>query len=132
VVDTVAGQAQVFFSAGTQTLPHANAGRLRLLAVTEGRRSPLLPDVPTVGETLPGYEMAVWYGCFGPAGMPTAVTARLNAEINRVLALPEVTRRMAEIGVEVQDAPPGALGTLLRADAEKWGGLIRQLGIVAE
>ncbi|MBW8269754.1 tripartite tricarboxylate transporter substrate binding protein [Caldovatus sp. SYSU G05006] len=132
VLDTVAGQAQLLFSAGTQTLPHVRAERLRLLAVTEGRRSALLPEVPTVGETLPGYEMAVWYGCFGPRGMDPALVARLNAEINRVLALPEVTRRMAEIGVEVQNEPPEALGALLRRDAAKWGGLIRELGIRAE
>jgi tripartite-type tricarboxylate transporter receptor subunit TctC len=132
VLDTVAGQAQLFFSAGTQTLPHVRAGRLRLLAVTEARRSPLMPEVPTVAETLPGYEMAVWYGCFGPPGMPPALVARLNAEVNRVLALPEVKQRMAEIGVEVQNATPEAFAAVLRADAEKWSGLIRQLGIRAE
>ena len=62
----------MLFSAGTQTLPHVKAGKLRLLAVTEAKRSPLLPDTPTVAETLPGYELAVWYGAFGPAGMPAA------------------------------------------------------------
>src|SRR5262249_420899 len=77
VADTVAGQTQLFFTAGTQSLPHVKAGTLRLLAVTEGKRSPFLPDVPTVAETLPGYEMAVWYGAFGPAGMPKDGVARV-------------------------------------------------------
>jgi tripartite-type tricarboxylate transporter receptor subunit TctC len=129
VVDTVAGQTQLLFSAGTQTLEHVAAGKLRLLAVTENKRSALLPDVPTVAETLPGYEMAVWYGAFGPAGMPPPLVARLNAEINRILVLPDVKKRMADIGVEVVNATPDAFAASLRADAEKWGRLIRELGI---
>ncbi|HZN28193.1 MAG TPA: tripartite tricarboxylate transporter substrate binding protein, partial [Xanthobacteraceae bacterium] len=85
VADTVAGQTQVFFTAGTQSLEHVKAGKLRLLAVTEGKRSSLLADVPTVAETLPGFEMAVWYAAYGPAGMPKEIVARLNAEIGRIL-----------------------------------------------
>ena len=69
VADTVAGQTQLMFTAGTQSLEHVKAGKLRLLAVTEGRRSSLLPDIATVAETLPGFEMAVWYAAYAPAGM---------------------------------------------------------------
>jgi tripartite-type tricarboxylate transporter receptor subunit TctC len=69
VLETVANRTQLLFSAGTQTLPHVQSGKLKLLAVTEDKRSSLLPDVPTVAETLPGFELAVWYGAFGPAGM---------------------------------------------------------------
>jgi len=76
VADTVAGQTQLFFTAGTQSLEHVKAGKLRLLAVTEGKRSSLLPDVPIVAETLPGYEMAVWYGAYGPAGMQREIIAK--------------------------------------------------------
>jgi tripartite-type tricarboxylate transporter receptor subunit TctC len=83
VADTVAGQTQLMFTAGTQSLEHVKAGKLRLLAVTEGKRSSLLPDIPTVGETLPCFEMAVWYGAYGPAGMSKEIVARLNAEIGR-------------------------------------------------
>jgi tripartite-type tricarboxylate transporter receptor subunit TctC len=90
VTDTVAGQTQLMFTAGTQSLEHVKAGQLRLLAVTEGKRSPLLPDVPTVAETLPGFEMAVWYAAYGPAGLPNEIVARLNAEIGRILFLPDV------------------------------------------
>jgi tripartite-type tricarboxylate transporter receptor subunit TctC len=129
VVDTVAGQTQLFFSAGTQTLEHVAAGKLALLAVTESKRSALLPQVPTVAETLPGYEMAVWYGAFGPAGLPRELTARLNAEINRILVLPDVKKRMADIGVEVVNATPAQFAATLREDAQKWGRLIRDLGI---
>src|SRR5205823_2006389 len=89
VADTVAGQTQLIFTAGTQSLEHVKAGKLRLLAVTEGKRSSLLPDVPTVAETLPGYEMSVWYAAYGPAGMPSDIVGRLNAEIARILYLPD-------------------------------------------
>ena len=129
VVDLVAGQTQLLFSAGTQTLPHVEAGRLRLLAVTEAQRSRLLPQVPTVGETVPGFEMAVWYGALGPKGLPPAVVARLNAEINRALMLPEVRDRMAAIGVEVLNRTPAEFAATLTADAAKWTRVIRELGI---
>ena len=131
VLDTVAGQTQLLFSAGTQTLEHVNAGKLTLLAVTENKRAALLPEVPTVAETLPGYEMAVWYGAFGPPGLPKDLVAKLNGEINRVLVLPEVKKKMADIGVEVVNASPEEFAATLRADADKWGKLIRELGIKA-
>jgi tripartite-type tricarboxylate transporter receptor subunit TctC len=129
VADTVAGQTQLFFTAGTQSLEHVKAGRLRLLAVTEGKRSPLLPDVPTVAETVPGFEMAVWYAAYGPAGLPQEVVARLNAEIGRILFLPDVKKRMEDIAVETARSSPEQLAALTRADADKWGKIIRQLGI---
>jgi len=129
VLDTVAGQTQLFFSAGTQTLPHVEAGRLRLLAVTESQRSALLPTVPTLAETLPGFEMAVWYGALGPKAMPPALVARLNTEINRALLLPAVKDRMAAIGVEVANDSPAAFAARMRADAATWGEVIRTLGI---
>jgi len=132
VADTVAGQTQLFFTAGTQSLEHVKAGRLRLLAVTEGKRSTLLPDVPTVAEAVPGYEMAVWYGAYGPAGMPKDIVARLNTEIGRILFLPEVKKRMEDIAVEVARATPEELGAMTRADADKWGRIIKDLGISAQ
>ncbi|WP_454690107.1 Bug family tripartite tricarboxylate transporter substrate binding protein [Achromobacter aloeverae] len=132
VLDTVADRTQLLFSAGTQTLPHVNSGKLRLLAVTEDKRSPLLPDVPTVGETVPGYELAVWYGAFGPAGMDPAVVDKLNKEINRILALPEVRKQMGDIGVQVLQTTPAQFAEVLRRDADKYGKLVRELGIRAE
>jgi tripartite-type tricarboxylate transporter receptor subunit TctC len=132
VADTVAGQVQLFFTAGTQSLVHVKADKLRLLAITEGKRSSLLPDVPTVGETVPGYEMAVWYGAYGPAGMPKDIVAKLNGDINRILFLPEVKQRMADIAVEVAKSTPEELATMTRNDAEKWGKAIKELGITAQ
>ena len=132
VTDTVSGQCQLFFTAGTQSLEHVKAGRLKLLAVTEAKRSALLPDVPTVAETVPGYEMTVWYGAFGPPGIPKDIVARLNAEIARALFLPEVKKRMADIAVEVAASTPEELGAMMRNDAEKWGGIIKGLGIATQ
>jgi tripartite-type tricarboxylate transporter receptor subunit TctC len=132
VLDTVAGQTQVLFGAGTQSLPHVKTVKLRLLAVTENARSPQLPDTPTVGETLPGYELGVWYGAFGPKGLPKDITDRLNAEINRIVALPEVREKMAAIGVEVVTSTPESFAKKLQQDTAKYTKLIRDLKITAE
>jgi tripartite-type tricarboxylate transporter receptor subunit TctC len=129
VTDTVGGQCHLFFGAGTQTLEHVKAKRLKLLAVTEEKRSPFLPDVPTVGETVPGYEMTVWYGAFGPVGMPKEVVGKLNAEIARALFIPDVKKRMDDIAVEVASSTPEELGERMRRDADKWGGIIKSMGI---
>ncbi|MGE5615554.1 MAG: Bug family tripartite tricarboxylate transporter substrate binding protein [Bacillota bacterium] len=129
VADTVAGQTQLLFTAGTQSLPHVKAGKLKLLAVTEKKRSSLLPNVPTVGETVPGYEMAVWYGAFGPAGLPPEIQKRLNAEINRIMMLPDVKKRMEDIGVEPINETPEQFAVVLHADYDKWTRLVKELGI---
>jgi len=132
VLDTVAGQTEVLFGAGTQTLPHVKSGKLKLLAVTESTRSPQLPDTPTVAETLPGYELVVWYGAFGPKDLPKEITERLSTEINRIVALLEVRSKMAAIGVEVVSSTPAGFAKTLQQDAAKFTKLIRELKITAE
>jgi tripartite-type tricarboxylate transporter receptor subunit TctC len=132
VTDTVGGQVQMFVTAGTQSLPHVKANRLKLLAVTESKRSSLLKDVPTVAEVVPGYEMAVWYGAFGPKGMAPDLQKRLNGEINAIMMSPEVKAKMEAIGVEPVNETPERFAEVLRADAEKWGKLVRELGIKSE
>ena len=132
VADTVGNHTQVLFSAGTQTLPHVKQGKLTLLGVTEGKRSALLPDVPAVNETVPGYSLSVWYGFFGPAGMDPALVQRLNQAANAALAEPSVKARMDAMGVEVIDATPAQFAETLRKDADTYGKLIRELGIKAE
>ena len=132
VLSVVSGETQVLFTAGTQSLPHVKAGKLKLLAVTENHRSALLPDTPTVAETIPGYEMAVWYGAFGPKGMPPELTQRLNAEINRAMMLPDVKDKMQKIGVEPVNVSPAQFSKVLHEDAKKWGQLVQELGIKAE
>ena len=132
ITDTVGGQVQMFITAGTQSLPHVKAGKLKLIAVTEKKRSALLKEVPTVAETIPGYEMAVWYGAFGPKGMPAELARRLNAEINRIMMLPDVREKMEAMGVEAVNETPEQFAAVMRADAEKWGRLVRELNIKSE
>jgi tripartite-type tricarboxylate transporter receptor subunit TctC len=129
VTDTVGGQTQVLFTAGTQSLPHVKAGKLKLLAVTENHRTPLLKDTPTVAETVPGYEMAVWYGAFAPKGLSPELQKRLNAEINRIMMEPDVKQKMEAIGVEPVNETPVQFAATLHTDFEKWGRLVRELGI---
>lgn len=131
VTDTVAGQTQLLFSAATQTMSHVEGGRLRLLAVTESTRWSRQPTVPTVAEAVPGYEVAVWYGAFGPKGMDPALQQRLNAELNRIMAMPAIKERLGGMGVEWAPESTDAFAQRLRADTEKWGSLIRRLGIEA-
>lgn len=132
VLDTVAGQTQVLFGAGTQSLPHVKSGKLRLLAVTESTRSPQLPDTPTIAETLPGYELSVWYGAFGPKGLPKDITDRLSAEINKIVGMPEVRAKMAAIGVEVVQSTPEGFAKILKQDAAKYTKLVRDLKITLD
>ena len=132
VADTVGGQVQMFVTAGTQSLPHVKAGKLKLLAVTEKQRSPMLKDTPTVAETVPGYELAVWYGAFAPKGLPAEIQRRLNTEINAIMMLPDVKARLEGMAVEPLNATPEAFQAMMRADYEKYTRLVKELNIRAE
>ncbi|MCC6533446.1 MAG: tripartite tricarboxylate transporter substrate binding protein [Burkholderiales bacterium] len=132
VLDTVAGQTQMIITAATQTLPHASTGRLRLLGVTRAQRVAMLPDVPAIAESLPGYEALVWYGAFGPAGLPNDITARLNREINQLMSAPETSVTLRKMGVEPLQTTPAAFQSKLREEAAHWAKVVRQYGIKIE
>lgn len=132
VLDTVGNQTQVLFTAGTQSLPFVRDNKLKLLGVTEDQRAPTLPEVPTVGETIPGYELTVWYGAFGPAGLPADIVERLNAEINKALKNPEVVEKMEAMAVQLVETTPDEFAADLARDAEKYDQLVRELGIRLE
>ena len=126
---TLANEVAAMFS-GASTGPLIQAGRLRGLAITGPTRSPLFPDLPTIGEFYPGYELAVWLGIFGPTGLPDAVLSRLRADINRVVVTPEVKARLnAAGGNEPYAATPEEFAGRIRADYEKYGKLVRQIGL---
>lgn len=129
VMDTVGNQTQVLFTAGTQSLPFIKDGKLKLLGVTEDNRAPTLPDVPTVGETIPGYELTVWYGAFGPAGLPADMVERLNTEINKALKDPAVIEKMESMAVQVVESTPEEFAADLARDAKKYDQIVRDLGI---
>src|SRR5262245_45773403 len=126
------GQVDIFFTGLGNVWDHVKTGKLTLLAVTEGRRSKLLPDVPTVGETLRGYEMAVWYGVWVPAATAPEIVAKLNAEVNRAMVLPDVQSRLATMGAEHAALTPAQAHQLLKNDAERWGRIIREANIKAD
>ncbi|MDS1139411.1 tripartite tricarboxylate transporter substrate binding protein [Pusillimonas sp. SM2304] len=132
VLDTVGDRTQLLFTAGTQSLPFVKDNKLKLLGVTEADRAPTLPDVPTVDETVPGYELTVWYGAFGPAGLPADIVDRLNTEINKALKDPEVVSKMESMAVQVVESTPEQFSQDLARDAEKYDKLVRDLGIRIE
>ena len=126
------GQVGVLFTGLGNVWEHVKAGRLNLLAVTENRRSALLPGVPMVSETLPGYEVAVWYGVWGPAGMSPELLAKLNGEVNRILKLPDVKQRLDLMGAEHVSMSAREAHQLLQREYDRWGRIIRESGIKAD
>lgn len=132
VADLVAGRVDMLFTGAPVTMAHIKAGRLRVLAVTDSQRSSALPDVPTLGESLPGYEFNNWYGIMAPSGTPRSLIGFLNAEVHRVLALPDVHERFSGLGAGPTPSTPERFGAVMKADAEKWGRIIREAGVRAE
>ncbi len=133
VTDLLGGHVQVYFATIPSVLQHIETGRLRALAVTGSRRTAELPNVPTAAEAgLPGFEVTAWFGLFAPAKTPKPIVDRLNAEIVKILAMPDIRQKMAGHGVEPGGGTPEALGSLLVADIAKWGKLVKEAGIKAE
>lgn len=126
------GQVGIFFTGLGNVWDHVKSGKLNLLAVTENRRSKLLPHLPMVGETLAGYEVAVWYGVWAPAGTPADIVTRLNAEVNRIMTLADVQQRLVTMGAEHVSMSVPEVGALLRGDYERWGRIIKDAGIKAD
>ncbi len=133
IADVIAGRVPVMCDSVTSAQPHVKAGKLRALGITSTARSSAMPQVPTLAEAgVAGYEMNPWFGLFAPAGTPAAIVGRLNAEVNRILALPDVKERLAAIGADPMQATPEQFAALLRADAEKWAKVVRAAGITAD
>ena len=133
-IAALGGQVPLLVTALPIALPHAQAGKLRMLAVTSEQRTALAPDYPTVTEAagLPGYEASVWYGLLAPAGTPAAVINRLNAEIERLLQLREVRERLATLGYDPQRHTPAAFAEMIKADIVKWSKVVRESGARAD
>ena len=130
LIATVAGQVDFSIPAYPTSVPHLKAGRLRILAVTGAKREPTVPDVPTMAEAgLPGYEFVIWFGMFAPAGTPQAIISRLNREIVKALATPDMREKLAQTGVNAESSTPEQLGRLLRSDVAKWAKIIKEAGI---
>ena len=129
VTDLLAGQVQVLFNPPPASIAHIKAGRLRALAVTTATRSDVLPDVPTVGDFVPGYEASTWYGIGVPKNTPAAIVDKLNKEINAAFADPKMKARLADLGGDMLALSPADFGKLIAQDTEKWGKVIRAANI---
>src|SRR5262249_43665547 len=127
--DLISGQVQVMFGVMPASLGYIRAGKLRALAVTNAKRQELLPDVPTVGEFLPGYEARGWYGIVVPKATPMEIVDKLNKEINAALADPDMRRRLADLGCAVFAGSPADFGKFIADEVEKWGKVARFAGI---
>jgi tripartite-type tricarboxylate transporter receptor subunit TctC len=123
------GEVDSSFSSLVPSIPHVRAGRLRPIGVTTPQRVRALPDVPTIGETVPGYEVVHWYGLWGPKGMPDAIVTRWNGEVAKLLQAEEMKKRLAIEGLEPAGGPPGQFLNRIRGDVEKWRRVVREAKI---
>jgi tripartite-type tricarboxylate transporter receptor subunit TctC len=132
ITDLLAGQTSMAFATMPTVLPYVKAGRLKGVAVLGTGRSPAAPEIPALAETLPGFEVNNWVGTFGPAGLPAAITAKLNAEILAVMRTPDVQQRLLTEGARFTPMTPGQFAEFVAAETAKWGKLIREVGIRAD
>ena len=129
ITDMLGGQVQVIFDNMPSIIQHIRAGSLRALGVTTAARSPLLPDVATVAETVPGYEASALFGMGVPKNTPKEIIAKLNQEINAVLAEPAIKAKLIDLGGEPLIGPPEAFGAMIVAETEKWEKVVKSAGV---
>lgn len=128
LTDMLSGQVQVLFDNMPSSVQHIKSGALRALAVTTEQRSPELPDVPTVGETVKGYEASAWFGIGVPKGTPRAIIDKLNAEVNAVLAEPAMRAKLAEMGGIMMNGTPEDFGKIVQSETDKWAKVVKFSG----
>ncbi len=129
LTDLLAGRVQVMFLGPVGSIEYIRAGKLRALAVTTATRSDALPDIPTVGEFVPGYESSSWFGVGAPKNTPAEIVERLNKEINAALADPKMKARFADMGATVFASSPADFGKLMAEETEKWAKVVKFAGI---
>jgi tripartite-type tricarboxylate transporter receptor subunit TctC len=132
LVDLLAGQVQVFFDNMPSSIGYIRSGKLRPLAVTTATRAKALPDVPTVAETVPGYEASVFYGMAAPRATPPDIVAKLNHEVNAALADPGIQAKLAELGGTIIAGTPQDFGKLIAEETDKWAKVVKATGATAE
>lgn len=126
VPDLISNKVQVLFDSIVSGMPHVKDGKLKALAVTSAKRSPLAPDLPTASESgLPGFESDTWFGIYGPKGLPADVVSRLNAEFNKAIQSQDVRDRLAKLGAEPVGGTPAQFAAMVKKDSARWGKLIK-------
>jgi tripartite-type tricarboxylate transporter receptor subunit TctC len=131
-IDLVSGQVMTSFSTMPPIIPHIRSGRVRAVAVTTEKRAAVLPDVPTIGETVPGYAMSTWYGAVAPAKTPREIVVRLNQEMLKVLQMPDVKERLATLGADIVGSSIEDTAKIFRTDLEKFTRVAKEANIRAE
>ncbi len=130
MTDLVGGQVSVMFPSLDSALPHIRSGKIKALAVTSTKRSPLLPDVPTVAESgLPGFEILAWGGVLAPAGTPKDIVTHINSEIAKALESSDIRKRFLDIGAEATPSTPGEFARFIEAEIEKWAQVVKASGV---
>ena len=133
VTDLLGGQVQSMFDNAPSALAHVKAGKLRAIAITSAQRSPLLPEVPTLAESgFPGFDVQSWFSLAAPAGTPKAVVERVNAELVKIIALPEVRQRLQAMAATPESSSPEQLRSFIAAEIKRWREVVRQSGAKAE
>jgi len=131
--ELIAGQVDLMFAALISSLPHVKAGRLRAIAVGGSRRVSSVKELPTIDEAgVRGYEVGVWYGILAPANTPTGIVARINREVAKVVAMPEIIERMRAQGFESAISTPEEMNATIRSDLDKWRAVVKSAGIAPE
>jgi len=126
VPDLISNKVQVLFDSIVSGMPHVKDGKLKALAVTSLKRSPLAPDLPTASESgLPGFESDTWFGIYGPKGLPADVVTRLNAEFNKAIQSQDVRDRLGKLGAEPVGGTPAQFAAMVKKDSARWGKLIK-------
>jgi tripartite-type tricarboxylate transporter receptor subunit TctC len=129
VTDLVGGQVNMMFDNMPSSLPHVKAGRLKALAVTSAKRSPAMPNLPTIAESgVPGYEATAWFGLLAPAGTPPAVVKKLNTELVKVLKSPDVIERLSSQGAEPVSDTPEQFAAYIKSEMAKWAKVVKSSG----
>jgi tripartite-type tricarboxylate transporter receptor subunit TctC len=130
--DLLGGHIKVAFLSLSTAVPHLASGKIKILAVVEKNRYPAMPDIPTIGETVPGFEISSWHGLFAPAATPAPLVARLNAAIGKVLAIDAVKEKFAALGVAVATSTPEELADIVKAGLAARGELVKAANIQPE
>jgi len=131
-IDLMAGHVMTSFSTMPPIIPHIRAGRVKALAVTKDRRAAVLPDVPTIAETVPGYSMSTWYGAVVPAKTPREIIVKLNQEMQKALAAPDVKEKLASLGADIVASSPEETAAIFKADIAKYTKVAQAANIKAE
>jgi tripartite-type tricarboxylate transporter receptor subunit TctC len=133
IADLMGGQVQVMYDTIASALPHIKAGKLRALAVAPGKRSSAMPEIPTLSEAaLPGFDVTTWFGALAPAKTPPEIVARLNKEMVDILKMPEVAKRLADVGAEPVGNTPEQMAAQIRRETEEFGKIVKQAKITVQ